>query len=59
MRTMKSFQNWLKMKSEILEAELALDNWQKYNDDKSDEVVYQAEKVASSLDKLLDKLAEV
>ena len=40
-----------------INARLALLNWQKYNRDPADEIVYQAEKVASSLEALLASLS--
>lgn len=41
------------LRAALIEAELALANWQKYNANKGDEVVYQAEKMASSISAIL------
>lgn len=40
----------------IIEAKLALANWSKYSDDPTNEIVYQANKVAEVLKDLLDDL---
>ena len=36
----------------VLEARLARLNWQKYNAEQGDEIVYQAEKMASAIDQI-------
>lgn len=47
------------MEGEILEAKLALANWSKYNDgEEYCEEVYQANKIATALQNLLDKLSK-
>lgn len=41
--------NAQKQLAAVIDAKLALANWQKYNENKGDELVYQAEKLASAL----------
>jgi hypothetical protein len=49
----------VELQNAILEAKLARLNWQKYNVDQSDEVVYQAEKMAAAINRLTAALSSL
>ena len=46
-------------REEVTQGQLALANWTKYNDDQADEVVYQAEKLATALRATISALTAI